>query len=316
MKPTVKFTWTLMAVVFAAVLLIPVQVMAAGRAVTVKAGAAPLVEGPANDQTIGEWVPPALDLKTAPPQRRGIAVLPSIGSPGKTAPLAQNIIRIGAGSNEMVYVGLGIMNRIATPFRTPKIVEAAGINFKRVGQDFYFVPDKEGPIGVFIAETAQGNAPGQVAALTLIPKAGLPGQNILLLPEGMDGVSPGDGTATFAPRAAQEELAAPPSDYADAIRQILVTLVQGAVPSGYQEGGLKVGAARVGSILTIPEKLYVGYAFNIYRYRIENAGREPIDLNEASFHDDGVRAVAFWRNSRLAPGEATRVFIVADRRAD
>lgn len=267
---------------------------------------------PAKPSSGDNVVPPPsarIDLRAVPPQRRGAAVMPALGSPGQAAvPTAQNIVRIGQGGNEIVYVGLGFLNRIATSFREPKVIEASGIEFQRVGQDIYFLTDKEAPIGLFIAEGANGGA-GQVASLTLIPRAGLPGQNILLV---MDGVASPAALGS----AGQEDLAAPPADYTDAIRKIMVGFVQGGVPPGFQEGTIRVGAARVGAVLVLPEKMYQGYAFNVFRYKVENAGREPIDLNEASFHEDGVRAVAFWRNSRLAAGESTTVFIVADRRED
>lgn len=254
-------------------------------------------------------VPPptgAMDLRAVPPQRRGAVVLPGIGSPGQAAmpATAQNLIRIGQGGNEIVYIGLGVLNRIGTPFKEPKLIEASGVEFRRVGQDIYLLTDKETPVGVFIAEGASGASSNQVASMTLIPRPGLPGQNILLVLEG--GSVPGAQAAT-------EELPAPPADYTDAIRQIVVAFVQGTVPPGFQEGTLRVGMARVGSIVVSPEKMFTSYAFNVFRYRVENVGREPLDLNETSFHEDGVRAVAFWRNARLAPGEATSVIIVADR---
>jgi len=268
--------------------------------------------GPKSAGPTGEHIlppPPRLDMKAMPPQRRGAVVMPAIGSPGQAAiPTAQNIIRIGEGGNEIVYVGLGFLNRISTPFREPKVIEASGTEFQRVGQDIYFLADKEAPIGMFIAEGASGGG-SRVAALTLIPRAGLPGQNIMLVMEGVDG-------ATTAQAQSSEDLAAPPSDYTDALRKVMTAFVQGGVPPGYQEATLRVGAARVGGVLVLPEKMYQGYAFNVFRYRVENAGREPIDLNESSFHEDGVRAVAFWRNARLAPGETTMVFIIADRKED
>jgi conjugal transfer pilus assembly protein TraK len=187
------------------------------------------------------------------------------------------------------------------------VIEASGLTFEKVGQDVYFMADKEAPVGIFISDGSPGASSNSVASLTLIPRPGLPGQNIMLVMEGLPGAAAPSSAAN------DEEIAAPPSDYSDAIRQLVVSFVQGQVPNGYQEGELNVGASKVGSVLVVPEKVYVGNVFNIYRYRVENAGKEPIELNETSFHEDGVRAVSFWRNSRLAPGEGTRVFIVSDR---
>lgn len=248
-------------------------------------------------------MPPHLDSR-AITKKRPVITMPVLGAPGQPqTPLKQNIIRISEGENEIVYVGLGFPNRIATPFANPQPVAAEGlVEFSVVGRNIFFIPDKETPIGLFITD-ASGQ--GSVASLTLIPRTGMPGQNIMLVTEGGAG---GQAPAEIAKR----EMAAPASDYVDGIKQLLRVFVQGGVAPGYQEGAIKVGAARVGSVVVVPEKIFSGSPFNVYRYRVENAGREPIELNEASFNEEGVRAVAFWPNARLAPSESTFVFIVAE----
>jgi conjugal transfer pilus assembly protein TraK len=246
---------------------------------------------------------PQIDAKSIA-KKRGVVTMPVIGVPGQSpAPVKQNIVRISEGENEIVYVGLGFPNRIATPFANPQPVAAEGlVEFSVVGRNIFFIPDKETPIGLFITD-ASGQ--GAVASLTLIPRAGMPGQNILLVAEG-------DAAGRTASDVTKREMTAPASDYVDSIKQLLRVFVQGAVAPGFQEGTLRVGAARVGSVVVVPEKVFSGSTFNVYRYRVENAGREPIEMNEASFNEEGVRAVAFWPNVRLAPTESTRVFIVAE----
>lgn len=243
--------------------------------------------------------PPTLDLKTVSPQKRGAATLPALGSPAQGQNTKQNIVRINEGTNEIVYVALGFPNRISTPYDNPKAIWGTNVEFTVVGRDLYVIPDQETPIGVFVTDPT-GTAP--TASLTLIPRPGIPGQNILLTLEG----------GWRKPDAPESVKNAPPSDYEDGLKKLLRQFVQGGIAAGFQEGTLRVGMARVGGILVTPEKVFTGTAFNVYRYRVENTGRDVMELNEPSFHEDGVRAVAFWPNVRIASGETTLVFIVAD----
>ena len=45
----------------------------------------------------------------------------------------------------------------------------------------------------------------------------------------------------------------------------------------------------------------------------ENVCEKPIELTEQSFYHEGVRAVAFFPNIRLAPHQTTAVTILADK---
>jgi len=243
--------------------------------------------------------PPTLDFKTIAPKKRGAATLPALGSPAQGPNAKQNIVRINEGNNEIVYVALGFPNRISTPYDNPKAIWGTNVEFTTVGRDLYVIPDQETPIGLFVTDPT-GSAP--TASLTLIPRPGLPGQNILLTLEG----------GWRRPEPPDAAKSAPPSDYENGMEKLLRQFVQGGIAAGFQEGTLRIGMARVGPVLLTPEKVFTGSAFNVYRYRVENTGRDVMELNEPSFHEEGVRAVAFWPNARLAPGEATQVFIVAD----
>lgn len=257
--------------------------------------------GGALAQGAGGALPPPL----APPPKAVLPKSPSL--PAITRPAASdaartaNVIRLANGMNETVNVSSTMPNRIATPFSSPKIVHNGdeSLSFQVVGQDIYLLSSSDKPVGAFIYD---GNHPnGQVASLTLIPSK-LLGQYIVL---------------TFdqpAPSVARGELESPKlaSDYQDNLRLILRALAMGAVPTGFAEGPITAGTVLLGSLTVIPDKQYVGREFYIYRYRIENTGKDVVELSEPAFHDRGVRAVAFWPNIRLAPRESTYALIVAD----
>ena len=61
------------------------------------------------------------------------------------------------------------------------------------------------------------------------------------------------------------------------------------------------------------ERLYAGATQNLYRLEAQNLGKTPLELSESSFYRPGVRAVAFWPRARLAPGEVSAVFVLAER---
>ncbi len=96
------------------------------------------------------------------------------------AALRQQVVKVSGNDNHVVNVSNTLVNRIATPFKSPSLLGSEGIDYKVVGQDIYIVFHAEQPIGVFVREDESVNPNSPVAALTLVPKP-VPGQNIALL---------------------------------------------------------------------------------------------------------------------------------------
>lgn len=242
---------------------------------------------------------PAYTSKAAPR-------IPNLPLLGTVAPndvsRSQNVVHISNGNNEVVYVASGMPNRIGTPFANPKLVGVGeeDLSFEVLGQDVYIIPQREGPIGLFITDDGR---PGRVASLTLVGRH-IPSQNIVLQFE--------DGGAQSSASVRSEEEKPAPSTYVEGIQHIMKSLALGQVPRGFTESQLKVGATLVGGLMITPEKQYGGQRMNIYRYRVENNTDETIELKETSFNDEGVRAVAFWPDVRIEPRKHTRVFVLAD----
>ncbi|RZU36762.1 conjugal transfer pilus assembly protein TraK [Fluviicoccus keumensis] len=214
------------------------------------------------------------------------------------AALRQQVIKVSGNDNHVVTVSNTLVNRIATPFKSPSLLGSEGIDYKVVGQDIYVVFHADQPIGVFVREDESVNPNSPVASLTLVPKP-VPGQNIALL---------FDKTPT-APREHKPE---EPNSYQDGIRIALTDIVMGNIPDGYAEGSLSTGIARLGGLMLTPVKVYSGADRNIYQYAVENISDAVIDLNEPSFFHDGVRAVAFFPSVRLTPKASTTAYIMAD----
>ena len=213
------------------------------------------------------------------------------------AALRQQVVKVTGNDNHVVNVSNTLVNRIATPFKSPSLLGSEGIDYKVVGQDIYIVFHAEQPMGVFVREDESVNPNSPVAALTLVPKP-VPGQNIALL---------FDKTPTAPKERKPEE----PVSYQDGIRLALTDILMGNIPDGYDEGSLNTGIASLGGLMLTPVKVYSGSDRNIYQYTVENISDAVIDLNEPSFFHEGVRAVAFFPAVRLTPKATTSAYIMA-----
>lgn len=248
------------------------------------------------------------------PSSSSPSYLPGLGQFGTpsdngASPLKQNVVRI-SGNNEIVYVSASMPNRIATPFVKPRVIALDGGEmdgetgkcgtFCVVGKDVYVTPTGDSPIGVFISDASQE---GVVAMLTLIPKK-IPGQNITLVSE----TQRRDAQAKDMPEVA--------SDYMDSIRIVMKQLALKQIPSGFTEGPLKVGVAKVGQLMIVPDRMYSGASLDVFVYTVENTSSDVIEMNEQSFYQPGVRAVSFFPKVRLGAGETTRAYVMASRREE
>lgn len=231
------------------------------------------------------------------PELKERFTLPKLGVTSGASPklMEQNVIKVGSGRNEVVYVSYRQPNRISTPFTKPRIVDMSGTQFQIINRDIYVAPDKENPIGIFVSGDDAGS---QVASLTLIP-ANIPGQNISLVFE--------------APQDMPVHLldAGPAPTHIDMVRSTLLSAVNGIAPDSYEWSALSVGASRIGNVLVKPRKVMSGRTSNVFVYDLENIGSAEIELTEQSFYDKGVQGVVFWPNVKLKAGEKSQAFIMA-----
>lgn len=245
--------------------------------------------------------PDKTKIKLVAPKKSKPA-LPVLGTPDKpinaSGQLKPQLVRLDENENHVVYISDQLPNRISTPFKSPSVLGFDGVDYKIVGQDIYVLSNKTEPIGIYIREDESISSTSQVASLTLVPQS-LPGQSITLV---------FDKPIRYADK--KESVA---SDYDDQIRIAFRDVAQGRVPSGYSEGALNYGVARIGCAMVTPKKMFAGGDQDIYQYTTENVCEKPIELTEQSFYHEGVRAVSFFPNIRLAPHLTTSTFIMADK---
>ncbi|MBV7542103.1 type-F conjugative transfer system secretin TraK [Acidovorax sp. sic0104] len=210
------------------------------------------------------------------------------------------------GVNEIVRLSGRLLNRIATPFKSPMVIDTSASDYKVVGSDIYYTPAGDKPIGLFIADEANTQ---QTISLTIIPAQDIPGQNLIVKLEDLRTVQ----NLAAAPSDAEAEILAPrASDYTGFVRTLMTQAVRGRI-TGFSPVPLEGGVARMGTLEVEPEVSFAGSVVDVYRYKLLNAGKERIDLLETAFYRKGVKAVSFFPRISLAPGEHSYVFLLADK---
>ena len=213
------------------------------------------------------------------------------------------------GVNEIVKMSSRLLNRIATPFKKPVLIETTGADAKIVGSDIYFTPKGDDPIGLFIADASNTS---QTISLTIIPDQAIPGQNLIIKLEDLRAVR---NAALTAATGEEADLLQPkPSDHTSNIRSLLTKAVRGNVP-GFSPVPMEGGVARMGTLDIEPDLTFAGSVVDIYRYRLTNKGTEPLDMVETAFFRNGVKAVSFFPHLSLQPGQQGYVFLLADKPA-
>jgi conjugal transfer pilus assembly protein TraK len=227
--------------------------------------------------------------------------LPGLGKmPGETVDNKIKSVRVGSDRNEIIYISLGQLNKISTPYDNPQIIDSTEATLKAVGQDLFILPSNDRPLTVYITNGGVGQSIG----LTLVPKSSLPAQSIVLLPE-----TPNVSSAGSKPDA--EDVIA--GDYVSRINQLIKQLALGKTPPGFTRSRLPQSVLAGSGVSIEPQLKYAGSSYDIYSYSLKSVSAAPIELKEDAFFNKEVRAVAFFPLNVLQSGEVTTVFVIADR---
>jgi conjugal transfer pilus assembly protein TraK len=248
-----------------------------------------------------EPVEGVLKSPLAKPKPKILALaLPGLGvMPGETSDLKIKTVQVGTDRNELVYISLTQLNKIATPFEAPQAIDSAGATLKTVGQDLYLLPANDKPLTVYISDGGTGQSIG----LTLVPKANLSAQSIVLQPD----------ARVASARAKSESDESVPSDYVARINAMIKQLALGKTPTGFTKSKLPRAVAAGTDLVIEPQYKYAGSTYDLFSYKATSKSASPLEMREESFYSEVVRAVAFFPNALLQQGEETMVFVIADR---
>lgn len=228
-------------------------------------------------------------------------VLPGVGKiPGYKDYFKPVVVHASTTKNEVIDISMNFQNRISTPFAPPKVIDQSNADIQKLGQSFFILPTDSKPITVYVTGNGQNDP---MISLTLVPKD-IPAQTVLLQIDKTDG-----NTAQ-----GQGEDERPLSDgYSDSLRFLFRQVALGKVPPGYAEAPLPNATASMRGTIVRPMTRYSGPKADIYAYRVEGGTDTPVELEENSFMQEGVRAVAFFPTSVVRRGEATMAYVLSDK---
>ena len=237
-------------------------------------------------------------------------------SPGYGSPYADAdggvILKTRPGVTEEAVIAQGKLNRIVTPFLSPKVLTADAVETKVDGSAVYVATDTDAPVNLFITDTDTGGA----ASLQLIPQALGGPVEIQVVTEQSKGP---DSTATDA--GAGSRLYKQDSPYITEVKAIMQALGKQRVPVGFSlvESGEAYGYTgichglnltfRLGQVLKGPQS-------EVIVYIAENRGLQAAQFEESFCASDSTVAVAAWPRVRLAPGERTEVYVLVHQPED
>jgi|GEM_PF-5683476 len=241
----------------------------------------------------------------------GVAMDPSlreINLPGlkKDDPLLKPwVLHTRNGVNEIVKLSGSLINRIATPFKRPMLIDPSDSVSKIIGSDVYYTPSGSQPIGLFIIDSENK---AQTISLTVIPTSSIPGQNLMVKVEDLRAIE------DLAPNAPKARNGAPikEADYTNFMRSIMTQAVRGKI-QGFSIVPLEGGVAMIGDLEVTPDLVFSGSTLDVYRYKINNRSIKTLDLSEPAFYRSGVKAVSFFPKLALDANESGYVFIAADK---
>lgn len=220
------------------------------------------------------------------------------------------VLHTRVGVNEMVTLSSDFLNRISTPFEDPIVVDITdpkAEKHKITGSEVYYLPAGADPIGIYIFD--KGN-PTQTISLTIVPRSGIPGQNLLVKLENFRSVK----QLSLVPDAGPVVKPAA-NDFEAMLTSLVAGAIRGNIP-GFSPVPLEVGEARIDDVRIVPNFVMQGSYLDIYRYRLTNEGTAAIDMNEGAFYREGIKAITFFPLVSLQPGEFTYAFLISEKATD
>lgn len=220
-------------------------------------------------------------------------------------------IETKAGVNELINIGLGSLNRLRTNFVDPDIRTVSDAMIQAEGAVIYVSSNTTDAITLFVHE---GGRPDQAMSLTLLPR-GIAPIDIEVTLAGYEPVS----LPVKREVAEKWEIGQP---YVSTISEIMNTLANGQVPTGYGLERLThpmhplMPHCRFGGAITTPSQALTGSNFVVLVARVNNPTAHTITLDESQCMQDGVRGVAAWPRLELYPGQETELYVVVERPAE
>jgi conjugal transfer pilus assembly protein TraK len=241
-------------------------------------------------------------------QRAATTARSEAAAPPPALELGPRIVRVSPGTTVIVEVAIDHLNRIVTPFATPKVRTVSAATTQVDGSVIYVATTSEEPVTLYITE---GDDPTTAIALTLAPRH-IPPREVRLVPA----ASGSDRTAAplIIRPAAKPSPAARAEAYVEDIAAAFRDLAQERLPAGFglrpAGPGEQVTCTQPGLRLTTAQVLD-GTALRLLVARATNRGPHAVTLDERRCATTGgeVAAVAAWPRLTLDPDQASEVYV-------
>lgn len=224
------------------------------------------------------------------------------------------------GTNTLIPISRGQINRIVTPFESPEIQTVSDAIIQTRDNVVYVTTTEDQPVTMFITP---GDDEGVAISLTLLPQGIPPIQANLLFTQAVAGsaANAGQGAAPaqltgaigYSGQAKRWERSQP---FMDTLRDMMRSLALGNLPQGYSFAELQSGTGipscyQPGVNYDFEKAQYIlGHDFRIFIAVAENTSGQHVEINHAACTHPHRAAVAAWPNEILEPGQKTEVFMV------
>lgn len=242
-----------------------------------------------------------------------------VPKPKPAAPVdtRQDVV-VTSGTNTLIPISKGHINRIVTPFDNPLIQTVSDQEITKRGNVIYVTAHNDQPVTMFVTPSDDENV---AISLTLLPQAIPPIQANLILAKSVQGLASAPaGAGSYAPagnaytgQAKKWERSQP---YMDTMRSIMRELALGRLPKGYSMSALGNGAkipACAQPNLSFDfngSQLIEGHDFRIFVAVAENISSKTQEIDHGACTHPHRAAVSAWPDEVLEPGQKTEVFIV------
>jgi len=223
---------------------------------------------------------------------------------------------VSSGTNTLIPISKGHINRIVTPFENPIIQTVSQEQITKRGNVIYVTTQNEQPVTMFVTPDDDETV---AISLTLLPQAIPPIQANLIFTKSVQGLAPGSaaysgpGGQAYSGQARKWERSQP---YMDTMRAIMRDLALGQLPKGYSMNTLANGAqipACAQPNLTFDfnsSQLIEGHDFRIFVAVAENISAKAQEVDHGACTHPHRAAVSAWPNEVLEPGQKTEVFVI------
>lgn len=241
-----------------------------------------------------------------------VSVVEKKSPPAQPVESRQDVV-VANGTNTLIPISRGQINRLVTPFEEPNIQTVSEAEISTSGNVIYVTTQDNKPVTMFVTPADDESV---AISLTLFPQDVPPIQANLILAQSVQGLASGmpvTASTSYTGQARKWERSQP---YMDTLRSLMREMALGKLPRGYSFGALTSGskipacAQPALSFDFSKSQLIEGHDFRVFVATAENISANTVEFDHAACSHPNRAAVAAWPDEVLEPGQKTEVFVV------